>query len=98
MGVGGGNDDPAFKLGGLTALSLDVSLAALMAASFATVMMVAFMRNASPAFDCNHFITTQSTLLNESIAGERGPRAPKFARPISRSSAFRPMQKFWIYV
>jgi hypothetical protein len=26
IGVGGGNHDPAFKLGGLTALSLDVSL------------------------------------------------------------------------
>ena len=81
IGVGGGNDDPAFKLGGLTALSLDVSLAALMAASFATVMMVAFMRNAPPAFDCNHFITTQSTLINKSIAGERGSPGAKIRSP-----------------
>jgi len=28
-------------------------------------MMVAFMRNAPPAFDCIYFITTQSMLINE---------------------------------
>jgi hypothetical protein len=68
------------------------------AASFATVMMVAFMgafsANHRTTFDCIYFITTQSTLVNKSIARERGPPGPKFVGPIACS--YGPRAKFFL--